>query len=196
MSYKLGDRESCPTCKGAWEASCRCRIGHLTCENGHVWVNCRTHGPAPAYQPPDGSHAYCGRCAQKPMAEGDTSYWEVADPLRRHDMLLSVGVDPYKTRRYRDCDWKELPFEIQTSLAGKLKLAEEGEMWDRTETRDRREMMVQARFPETEITPYLKTMWADLPQVMRDKLSPLFRNRNRTQQESTTCRLLGKLFDL
>lgn len=195
MSYRLGEHATCPDCKGAWESSCRCRIGHLTCENGHGWVNCQTHGPAPAYQPPSGSHARCSRCAQAPLAEEDTSYWERADPLRRHDMLLSVGVDPYKTRRYRDFDWKELPFEIQTSLAGKLKLAEQGTNWDRTDTRERREMMMQAKFPETEITPYIKTSWADLPKVMRDKLAPLFNNKNRTQQENVTCRLLGRLFE-
>lgn len=187
---------ACLACKSLLESSSRSKIAYLACAEGHEWVGCRTHGLTRVLSHPAGSYGHCESCAQAVLAEEDTNYWEVADPLRRHDMLLSVGVDPYKTRRYRDCDWKELPFEVQTSLAGKLKLAEEGEMWDRTETRDRREMMVQARFPETEITPYLKTMWADLPQVMRDKLKPLFRNRNRTQQESTTCRLLGKLFDL
>jgi hypothetical protein len=127
------------------------------------------------------------------VAEEDTSYWERADPLRRHDMLIAAGVDPYKTRRYRDFDWKELPFQIQTSLAGKLKLAEQGTNWDRTDPKERREMMMQAKFPETEITPYLKSSWADLPQVMRAKLEPLFRYSS--QQESTTWRLLGRLFE-
>lgn len=56
-------------------------------------------------------------------------------------------------------------------------------------------MMLQAKFPETEITPYIKTSWADLPKVMRDKLAPLFNNKNRTQQENVTCRLLGRLFE-
>ena len=261
MSYQLGSHTSCPTCKAAWESSCRCRIGHLECTNGHEWVNCPTHGPTPAYQPPDGSHAGCSKCAKKPpaekaesrttcgacksllessgrhkiaylacaeghewvgcrthgitpvlrhprgsygacsrcaqtsLAEEDTSYWEVADPLRRLDMLASVGVDPYKTRRYRDCDWHELPFEIRSSLAGKLQMAEDGEVWDRTEARERRELMQQAKFPETEISPYLKTSWADLPEVMRVKLKPLFQNRNRIQQESKTCRLLRGLFE-
>lgn len=194
MSYRLGTHESCPTCEGQWEMSCRCAIGHLTCENGHGWVNCPKHGPKAAYQPPDGSHAQCSTCA-KPIGEMDGPEWDKTETLQRHDLLLKAGVDPYKVRRFRDFDWHELPFQIQNSLAGKLQLAESAGLWDALTPGERRDRMQAAGYKFDKAAHWLALPWVRLPLPIKTQIQPLWEPQPLSKQPEPTWGLLAELLD-
>lgn len=194
-AYKLGGRiESCPACGAPWEMSCRCAIGHLTCANGHGWVNCPKHGPKPAFQPPDGSHASCSTCA-KPIGEMDGQEWDKTETLQRHDLLLKAGVDPYKTRRFRDFDWHELPFQIQNALTGKLQITESADLWDKLTPGERRDRMLAAGYKFKDgYVKWLPLAWAHLPLPVKTDIQRFWEPGPSVPNPETTWGMLGELF--